>query len=379
MAASLTAQDVARLLSEPSANTRAEVADKVAADLAGAALTAAETAMAQDVVRLLARDVEATVRAALSQGLRHSRNLPHDIALKLAEDIDAVAFPLLTDSLVLTDDDLAEIVRQGSAGKHEMIAARPNLSETVSGALIAYAGEPAVTRLMANETASITDDSLSQAVTRFTGSDTVKQAMVLRHSLPMAVSERLVTLVSRQWQAQLVSRHALPPTAAADIVLASREQAVLHLSMGASDAVLHETVTHMQRNGRLTPTLMLRALCSGDIGFFEAAMAVKGDVPLVNAQVLIHEPSRQGLVALYRKAGLPEGLLEAVRAAVDVVDETGFDGDARDLERFRARVITRVLTTVDSVDTADADYLIDKLGDVLLPVSAHGVHGTAAG
>jgi uncharacterized protein (DUF2336 family) len=140
--------------------------------------------------------------------------------------------------------------------------------------------------------------------------------------------------------------------------------------MGASDTGLHDMVAQMHRNGRLTPTLMLRALCSGDIAFFEAAMAVVGDVPLANAQVLIHDPSRQGLGALYRKAGLPERLLGTVRAAVDVVDETGFDGNARDLERFRARVITRVLTTVESLDAADADYLIDKLGDVLMPATA---------
>jgi hypothetical protein len=48
-----------------------------------------------------------------------------------------------------------------------------------------------------------------------------------------------------------------------------------------------------------------------------------------------------------------------------VVDETGFDGNPRDLERFRSRVITRVLTMAEYVDSGDADYLIDKLGDVL--------------
>jgi uncharacterized protein (DUF2336 family) len=110
----------------------------------------------------------------------------------------------------------------------------------------------------------------------------------------------------------------------------------------------------------------LRALCTGDIAFFEAAMAIKSNVPLDNAQILIHEPSRKGLAALYRKAGMPEALLVAVRAAVDVVDELRFDGEARDLERFRARVISRVLTLVETVDPADADYLLDKLGDVLV-------------
>jgi hypothetical protein len=48
------------------------------------------------------------------------------------------------------------------------------------------------------------------------------------------------------------------------------------------------------------------------------------------------------------------------------VDETGFDGNERDLERFRARVISRVLTTVDDLDPIEADYLVAKLGSVLL-------------
>jgi uncharacterized protein (DUF2336 family) len=370
MPISLTSRDVAKLLSEPSAGVRAELADKVAATLGAEALTPAETELARDIVRILARDVEVAVRAALSHGLRHARDLPPDIALKLAADIDSVALPLLADSLVLSDELLTEIVRQGSSRKQEAIAARPDLSEAVSDALITHAAEPAVAKLMANDSAAIADASLDRAVTRFAASDVVKQAMVLRHSLPMTVADRLVALVSTQWQAELVNRHALAPEAAADIVLASREQAILHLSTGASDQALRGMVTQMQQNGRLTATLILRALCTGDIAFFEAAMAVKGGVPLANAQVLIHDPSRQGLGALYRKAQLPDNLWSAISAAVDVVDETGFDGNARDLERFRARVISRVLTTVEAVDTADADYLVEKLGDVLTPVPA---------
>jgi uncharacterized protein (DUF2336 family) len=131
-------------------------------------------------------------------------------------------------------------------------------------------------------------------------------------------------------------------------------------------------VAQMHRNGRLTPSLILRALCTGDVAFFEAAMAAKSDIPVDNAQTLIHESSRRGLEALYRKAAMPPALFGAVRAAVDVVDEIGFDGEPRDLERFRSRIITRVLTLVETVDPADADYLLDKLGDVLVQAPADG-------
>jgi len=365
MATALSRHDIDRLLAEPSPDLRAELADKVAASLTGPGLAAGEVALAQDIVRILARDVEAKVRASISKGLRHSPLLPRDVAQKLGNDIDDVALPLLADSLVLTDEDLVDLVGRGSARKHETIAARPNLTEAVSDALITHAGEPAVAVLMDNQTAKIAEHSLDRAITRFAGSLRVKQAMVLRHTLPITVSERLVNLVSSELQRHLLKTHALSPGVASDIVLRSREHAIIRLSMGSSEEELAGMVAQMHRSGRLTPTLMLRALCTGDIAFFEAAMAIRGDVPIGNAQLLIHEPSRRGLTALYRKAAMPENLFDAICAAIDVVDETGFDGDARDLERFRARVISRVLTVKVSVDHADADYLVDKLGDIL--------------
>ena len=365
MATALSRHDIDRLLSEPSPDLRAELAGKIAGSLSGPGLAPGEVGLAQEIMRILARDVEAKVRASVSRGLRLSPHLPHDVALRLSDDIDAVALPLLADSLVLTDQDLVELIGRGSPRKHETIAARPNLTEAVSDALITHAGEPAVVVLMDNRTAKIAESSLNHAITRFAGSVRVTQAMVLRQSLPITVAERLVALVSNELQEHLVKAHALPPGIASDIVLRCRENAIIHLSMGSSEEELSGMVTQMHHTGRLTPTLMLRALCTGDIAFFEAAMAVKGNVPIANAQLLIHEPSRRGLAALYRKAGMPENLSEAIYAAVDVVDETGFDGDARDLERFRARVISRVLTVTEAIDPADADYLVEKLGDVL--------------
>jgi uncharacterized protein (DUF2336 family) len=380
MAASLSSHDVARLMAEPSPDVRAELAGKVGAGLSTNGLTPAEVKLAQDIVRIMARDVEERVRASLSRALRHSPNLPRDVARRLAQDVEFVALPMLADSLVLTDEDLIEIVRLGSPLKQEAIASRLNLTETVSDALVTHAEEPAVAVLMANKTAAIAENTFHRAVTRFAGSDKVKRAVALRETLPIAVAERLATMVSKALQNHLVAAHDLAPATAANIVLASREHAIIHLSFGASDDDLRHMILQMHRNGRLTPSLILRALCTGDIAFFEAAMAVKSNVPLDNAQILIHERSRRGLVALYRKAAMPEALFVAVQAAVNVVDEWRFDGEPRDLERFQSRVISRVLTLVETLDAADADYLVDKLGDVLIhaaPDDAAGLVRTA--
>ena len=97
MASSLTQADVARLLAEPSPAVRAEVADKLAREIDSPALTAAELGLAQDVVRLMAKDVELAVRQALSHSLRHAKHLPRDVALRLARDVEAVSLPILAE------------------------------------------------------------------------------------------------------------------------------------------------------------------------------------------------------------------------------------------------------------------------------------------
>ena len=63
MAASLSSHDVARLMSEPSPDVRAELAGKIGADLSRHALTPTEVKLGQDIVRILARDIEERVRA----------------------------------------------------------------------------------------------------------------------------------------------------------------------------------------------------------------------------------------------------------------------------------------------------------------------------
>ena len=365
MASSLTQADVARLLAEPSASVRAEVASKLAGDLDNPLLTENELQMAHDVVRIMAKDVAEAVRLALSQSLRTATRLPHDVALRLANDVEAVALPILTESPVLTEVDLVEIVQRGSVRKQEAIAGRSDVSENLADALISNADEAAVAALMGNATAHIAAESLDKAVDRFAHSDRVKAGMVHREHLPVTIAERLVVMVSERLKTYLVSHHELSASIATDIVLQSRELATLHLSRGSSPQDLERLVAQMHRHGRLTPFLVLRALCVGDMAFFEAAMAMMAKVPLRNARILIHDAGPNGLASLYEKAGMPARLLPAVRVAMDVVRGTEFDGGERDRERYRSRVITRILTQFEDLPQEDLDYLLDKLGDVL--------------
>lgn len=366
MSEHLSKSDVVRLLSDPSPASRVDLAAKVARQF-DAELTDSERQIAEDIIRVMARDAVTRVRSSLAENLKASRSLPRDVALTLARDVEDVAIPILSVSTVLTDSDLVELIRAGSDGKHEAIAKRPGVTSVVADALIDHGSEGAVAALVANDTAQIGERGLNKVIDRFGTSEKVQDPLVRRQQLPVTVAERLVAVVSERLQDYLVTHHDLPAKAAADLILRSRERATVSLLSDQNDeAELERLVSQLNNAGRLTPSLIVRALCTGDIAFFEAAMSLLARVPLGNTRLLIHDAGRLGLKSLYEKAGMPAALLPACRIAIDVVRETPFDGEDRDRERHRRRVIERILTQYEDLAAEDLEYLLAKMGDIMV-------------
>jgi uncharacterized protein (DUF2336 family) len=358
----LSAKDVQSLLTNPAPDQRARVVGQLAVDIDSGRLSSTEWQLALDIMRAMAADAEIMVRRAVAASMKSSENLPHEIALRLARDDVSVALPVLENSQVLSDDDLISILADGNGAKQVAIARRPQVSETVASAIVDTGNAAAVTTLVSNDGAALTEPLLKKTLDRYGQFETVKAAMVHRDQLPVTITERLVSLVSEKLKLTLAARHRLPADVATDIILDARERATVSLlSQNTSNEDAHALIQQLHASGRLTPSLVLRALCSGDMRFVEDAMAEIAGTSADKASLLIHDAGRLGLKALYMKCRFPEALYPAFRVAVDVIHETDFDGGEHDRERFARRVIERVLTQYQSIDVADLDYLLGKL------------------
>jgi uncharacterized protein (DUF2336 family) len=364
-----TAELVAKLAKDPGVGSRADVAAAMGATLDIGGLSDKERAAATEIVRALAADVELKVRECLARAVAASPGLDPDIAKVLARDSASVAAPVLTLSSVLSDDDLLEIISAGDETKQLAIAGRQQLSNTISGALVDSGTEPVVAAVVANPGADLDGPTLGRAIDRFGETEAVQEPLVSRNALPVAVAERLVSLVSERLRQDLLVRHALPEDVASDLVLEARERATLNLS-GKGQPV-EDLVAELHRNGRLSGSIMVRAACTGDIPFLEASLATKGQVPIRNARALIHDAGGRGFDALIEKAGLPPADRLVLRCAVDVVRETEMSDSPDAFARFGRTVIERVLTTFDAdqvgVSEQDASYLIHRLESFASP------------
>lgn len=63
-------------------------------------------------------------------------------------------------------------------------------------------------------------------------------------------------------------------------------------------------IVHLYQNDRLTPTIMLRALCVGDTEFFVSNVSVRARVPLSNTRSLILGGNTSEIAALLEKVDL---------------------------------------------------------------------------
>jgi hypothetical protein len=121
----------------------------------------------------------------------------------------------------------------------------------------------------------------------------------------------------------------------------------------------------------LSAPLILRALCLGDVSFFEASLAVLGNIPLMNTQKLLYEGAKAGFAGLYAKSGLPAEQQPLFQAAFEVARETDFEDEEDAFEQRRRRVIERVLTAHEGDDApAAANWLIAKLEALEAPARA---------
>lgn len=362
----LTKEDVARLLTDPSPAARADVAGKIGSQLSEVALSENELKLAQDIVRHMAQDIAVQVRMSLAVSVKKAAKLPHDVALRLARDVEEVSLPVLEFSAILSEEDLIDIVRSKSPEKQEAVARREGVSAKVADVLVEEGSEKAIGTLLKNKTADISDHALEKVADKFGESEAIQESLVKRDHLPLTVAERLVTRVSDALKEYLVANHELPGAIVSDVVMQSREQATVGLLAGGkAEHDVEKLVQQLKANNRLTPSLIIRGLCVGDVPFFEFSMAALAGIPITNARVLIHDAGKLGLKSLYDKTSLPQGMFAIIRVALEVVKELQLDGGDHDQERYRQKVIERILTQYEDFNLDDLNYLLDKLSDIV--------------
>ncbi|CAN5191004.1 pole-localized protein SpbR [soil metagenome] len=360
--ARLTDLDIRRLIKATDEDERAAAAHKLCRSIDRAELDDVDREAAQKILRVLANDAAELVRRSMAVTLKASNLIPHDVARRLAADVDSVALPIIGFSPVFTDEDLIEIVKAGSAVRQIAIAARPTVSRDVAEALSVDGCEQAVRTLASNDNADLSEKAMARSIDRFGDTPEIVAALAYRQVLPLDITEKLIALASDAVREHLVSRHAVAPETAIRLATFARERATVDLvDQAAASADLPRFVAQLNARKVLTASLLLRALARGQMTLFEHAMAELTSTPHSRAWLMIHDAGPLGLKALYDRAGLPPRLFQAYRAGVDTWRTLQAEGADTSGEAFRHRMLERFLTQRPNAPREDLAYLMERL------------------
>jgi uncharacterized protein (DUF2336 family) len=258
---------------------------------------------------------------------------------------------------VLLEAELVDFAAGGDERVQRAVAERRPLAAPIAAALAEIGSPGARAALLDNDAAEIAPFSLARVVERHGGDAVVRDLLLARPGLPVALRQRLIADLSNLLGAFAAERNWLSPERASEVARDSLDRATLALAEGCEEA-LPALVAHLAASGQLTPAFLLRGLCQGNRALLVEALVHLTRLPHARVAGIVEGRSPQAFQALYRRAGLPAGAYGAFQSVLDVVDATDMpDRPAGRLHHSR-QILERVLTRYRGFSPDESDHLL---------------------
>ncbi|HEY2424667.1 MAG TPA: DUF2336 domain-containing protein [Pseudolabrys sp.] len=325
------------------AGDRAEATSALARAYLYSDLSPDDRAAAEGAMIMLLDDPSPLVRRALAEALASSDRAPQVVVHALAADQPDIAIPILAHSQVLLEDDLVDLIATGHADVQVAIAGRLGLPRTLAAAIAEVGAAEACLALLENGDADIARFSIDRIVERFGHLAPIRENLLARDDLPMAMRQALLSKLSQMLAGFVAARQWLGSEHAEFATKDACEKATVALAADTSYDEVGAFVQHLRHSGQLTAGMILRALLSGNVVLFEEALAELSSIPIDRVTAYVHDKNISGFRALYREAGLPEVAYPAFREALTAMRAGLLIGEQGGASRLKRRMVERVL------------------------------------
>ncbi len=279
-------------------------------------------------LRVLARDQVVRVRQAMAEALKGYVSAPHDIINVLAHDLETiVSAPVLEMSPVLSNEDLLEIISQGTAGDNLMaISRRSTVSPSLSDAIVKTDNAEAIAELLYNQSAQIREETLDVLIDRAPEFKFWHSPLVSRPVLPSGAPQRLALFIADSLIEKLKDRNDIDSQVLAEITDIMQERFGDNKSepdrifVGANLFDFLQAPLPMFRANRLVAQGVLdegeimQSLQAGDFPSVLAALVALTGIDGAVVKRIFKEQNAKAIVALVWRAGLsPELMIDLQR------------------------------------------------------------------
>ena len=364
----LSKQDVLDLSQNPSPENKSNVADKVGTLYSKHKhnLSPKIIKLAEDIFRIIVKDTEMMVRDALANSLKKCKDLPSDIVKAILDDDDCIAVPFIQYYSSLTDEELIKIINTQIPNRQKAVASRSAVSLNISDYIVEKCPSDVVGTLISNEGAKIGESTFNKITDKHIQDEDIKTRIVYRSSIPLSVITKIIDKVSSKLKKYLMLHHNLPKNMVSTLVDEIKEVIALNISEDFStDKQIEDFVHQLYKANRLTAGLIIRALCLGDLSFFEYSLVYLSETPIHEVRKILFNSQADFMIRnLLRKAFIPKTMFPAIFSALKIIREIRFDCERTNNIKYGHKVTERILSYIENNDDLSQDdiqYLVSKI------------------
>ena len=280
-----------------SAGERAEATRALARAWLISDLTEQDRAAAEGALLMQLDDPSPLVRQAMAEVFARSVQAPAAIVQSLSQDQPSVALPILEHSPLLIDAELVDIVATGCNQTQCAIARRIKLPASVCAAIAEVGTAEAALELIENPYAELAPLSWDRIVERHGHLAAIRESMLALEDLPAATRLALIAKLSDTLAQFVVARKWLSADRAERAASEAFDRSTVNIAAGSRGEDMSGLVQHLRVTSQLNAGLILRALLSGNLELFEAALAELSELPRARVSALLHA-SPEGTAAV---------------------------------------------------------------------------------
>lgn len=308
----------------------------------------------------LAVDEERAVRAVIAEELSTVATVHPDLLFCVIAGEDELALPFLRITPALNPWHMLAVLRVGDEARQCTVASRHDITAEAAAHIIKSSAVPVVLAMMDNEMVKLETADMHALYGRLGQSGPLVDRLLALPNLPLDIRITQAKRAASRMRQLMAERSWLPANDASELVADAEEGAVLQVLANAPVEELLRAISFLATKNLLTPALIIRAACLGEMRVVEASLAhLAGYAPQRAASIIY---GRGGMKSMVSKCGLPASCAGILQAYADVVLEAREEGLNLGRESFGRRLLEALMTRYEMLAPHDRAKQIEYVG-----------------
>ncbi len=287
------------------------------------------------IMLILYPKVGVNARQALSGSMCKVAWASLPLIMNIAQDIPPIAAPVIASSPVLREAELIQLVKKTGPDHHALIANRPNIGETITGALARQDDPDVLTALIGNASAKLSMESFATCVRVSRRVEPLRAKLTQRADMPRSLIPSLFAYSDDAMRKDISEQFGVDGNHLSAVVkdaIANKPKKPEQSGDQRMEEAARRLIEKLAQSDRLSPAFIIKSLNDKKFVLFEYALARLAGVGVSQLRDSMGNDPLYALALSCRAARIDRGVFPSIHSALksagrEIAAITGDEGN----------------------------------------------------